>query len=307
MIMRVAVIGLHWGHVHINAYRALGHDVVAVVDADYDYCNKVGDMYGIPLRYSSADELQNLKVDVVSVVVPAKHHNEVLRKVMKLGCAVICEKPVLGFTAAPDMYDGLRDDIFFNYAYPFLRDIGVFYEKLKGMGKLRRIEIECLYNLPLNEGMSTEEMFFETVSHPVALMVHAVPDIVSAVRTSETSVLAESSGGTEICIVCRKEDSIKGIRHRVTVKGSDELVLSGGFTLGSNWHYLPVMFNGKPVSGEYWPEEDPWYTANRNSIDCILRYFSHEQSMDDTLKAGAFCLKKAMIVENILNCLKNSR
>ncbi|MBO6009081.1 MAG: hypothetical protein J6P70_01970, partial [Ruminobacter sp.] len=153
----------------------------------------------------------------------------------------------------------------------------------------------------------TEEMFFETVSHPVALVVHAVPDIVSAVRTSETSVLAESSGGTEIRIVCRKEDSIKGIRHRVTVKGSDELVLSGGFTLGSNWHYLPVMFNGKPVSGEYWPEEDPWYTANRNSIDCILRYFSHEQSMDDTLKAGAFCLKKAMIVENILNCLKNSR
>ena len=89
--------------------------------------------------------------------------------------------------------------------------------------------------------------------------------------------------------------------------GADELVLSGGFTIGSNWHYLPIMFNGSPVSGEHWPEEDPWYTANRNSLGYILRFFAREQSMDDTLKAGAFSLQKAMIVEKILNCLKNSR
>ena len=302
--MKVAVIGLNWGHVHINAYRQSGHEVVAVVDTDMEHCAAVGRQYAIPHCFGTVEELAGVSPELVSVAVPADHHLEVLEKLSNMECAVICEKPVLGFKATTDMYTGLSPDVFFNYAYPFLQDMDIFYQKLAAIRDLRKIDITCLYNLQLSREFSPEELFYETVSHPVALLVHAFPDIAGAVRTGESTIKATTGTGIEINIKCRKEIGIDGIRHLVKAAGTDRLSLYGEYITGSNWHYSPVEFNGAKVSGDYYPAEDPWFTANKKSLVNILSYLMKKQSLEDTLKKGAFSLKKAMIVENILNCLK---
>ena len=305
--MKIAVVGLHWGHVHINAYRQLGHEVSAVADTDFEYCRKVAEQYGIPQAYASVSELAGAGVDLVSLAVPARCHYEVLEQAMKLGCAIICEKPVLGYRASDDLYARLSDKIYFNYAYPFLKDIDVFYGHIDAFESIKSINIECLHNLQLNAELTDEELFYETVSHLIALMVHKFPDIGSARRVDRHTIRARTGSGTEVTVVCRKENSINGLRHTVKVEGSDELILSGEYVVGSNWHYAPIIFNGNPVSEEYRPEEDPWYTANKLSLGNAVRHFMNESGTEGTLRAGGFNLQKAMIVERILNCLKTQK
>ena len=94
------------------------------------------------------------------------------------------------------------------------------------------------------------------------------------------------------------------LRSGIPRKEVMRLILSGSFTTGSNWHYLPLSFNGEAVSGEYFPQEDPWYTANRKSLGNIAEYVQGRQSLEQTLENGAFNLQKAMMVERILDCLK---
>ena len=314
--MKIAVIGLNWGRVHLGAYRELGHEVTAVVSRDMEKCRRIADEYGIPGRYQSVTELPGSGFDIVSVAVPAAQHYEVLKELQKRSCGIVCEKPVLGFRGTPEKYRELSGDIFFNYAYPLLQDIDIFYRKLEEMGPIRHIDIECLYHLDLNTRFTTEEYFYETVSHPVSLVVHKLQDVVSAARTGSSEILAQTASGTELRIVCREDLSLSGIRHRVTVTGSEArnaagddaapniLRLTGEFVTGSPWHYQPLEYSGKPISEEHFPEADPWYTANKASLSNLLRFFAGEQSREETLRNGAFDLRKAMIAENILNCLK---
>ena len=314
--MKIAVIGLNWGRVHLSAYRELGHEITAVVSRDMEKCRRIADEYGIPGRYQSVTELPGSGFDIVSVAVPAAQHYEVLKELQKRSCGIVCEKPVLGFRGTPEKYRELSGDIFFNYAYPFLQDIDIFYRKLEEMGSIRSISIECLYHLDLNTRFTPEEYFYETVSHPVSLVVHKLQDVVSAVRTAPAEILARTASGTELRIVCREDPSLSGIRHQITVTGGEAgnnvggetsqnvLRLTGEYVTGAPWHYRPLEYNGYPISEEHFPAADPWYTANKASLGNLLRYFAGEQSREETLRNGAFDLRKAMIAENILNCLK---
>ncbi len=308
--MKTAVVGINWGHVHINAFRQLGHEVAAVVAPDPDKCSAVARQYGIAHAFTSIEELAQVGPDLVSLAVPAHVHGDAIRKALQLGCAVVCEKPVLGYSGRPETYRELPEGIFFNYAYPFLQDIGIFYDRLSRFDRIGRIVIDCAYNLELNRPFTPEEMFYETVSHLISLIVHRIPADSGAVRSDEQTICVTSSGGTFIEIRCRRDESLSGISHNVTVEGSCggrndvRLILSGSFTTGSNWHYLPVSFNGEAVSGEYFPQEDPWYTANRKSLGNIAEYVQGRQSLEQTLENGAFNLQKAMMVERILDCLK---
>ncbi len=304
--MRVAVAGLNWGRVHLSAYRELGCELTAVACRDPQKCRIIADQYGIRGMYSSVSDMPENVADIISVAVPAKSHFDVLMQAERFGGFIVCEKPVLGFEGTGEQYERLSDNIFFNYAYPFLEDIDVFYQKLGEIRHLRSIAVECLYNLSLTQPFTSEEFFYETVSHPVSLIVHKFPDIISAQRSAADTITAKTLSGIEIRIVCRYEGSFSGIRHRVKASGDDELELSGEYVTGSNWHYKPLLFNGTQVTGEHYPAADPWYTANKNSLGNLVRYFRGGQSLEETLGNGAFDLKKAMIVENILNSLKNT-
>ena len=303
-MIKAAVAGLNWGRVHISAYRELGCQVVALAGRDLEKCRQIANEYGIPESCGSVADLARSDADLISIAVPAADHFAALMQATDRFQFIVCEKPVLGFGGTAEQYAQLSGRIFFNYAYPFLEDMEIFCQKLRGIRDLREILIECRYHLELNRKFTPEEFFYETVSHPVSLVVHGLPGFVSAERTADDTITARTSSGTAVRIVCREDQSISGIRHRITATGEDELQLSGAYVTGSNWHYQPLLYNQAPISGEHYPAADPWYTANKNSLGNLVRYFSGEQSLEETLQKGAFSLEKAMIVENILGSLK---
>ena len=120
--MRALVVGLNWGHVHINALRQLGHTVMGIVDVNYEKCRSVAAQYAIENFYSSLDEVNRNDFDVITIAVPAKYHFEVINKALNFNVPVICEKPVLGISGTDEQYRLLENKpLYFNYAYPFHR------------------------------------------------------------------------------------------------------------------------------------------------------------------------------------------
>ncbi len=302
--MKIAVVGLNWGRVHLSAYYQLGYQVVALVDHNLEHCRSLAEQYHIEHCFDSIAKLKGLDLDLISLAVPAKAHLQALRDAQELNCLILCEKPVLGYWATPEMYKNLPTNVFFNYAYPFLQDINLFYDRMHSMKNIKYLELNCRYNLPDIKSLNHAEMCYETVSHLIALAVHAMPPITDIRRVDDTKIVAVTGQGIEVRINCQKVDSFGGIEHEVIVQGDDQLEMRGAFYIGQNWHYQPIMFNGEKISQEFFPQEDPWYSANKRSIENILKFASGSQPLDETLKRGAFNLDKAMQVENILNVLK---
>ena len=200
--MRALVVGLNWGHVHINAFRQLGHTVMGIVDVNYEKCRNVAAQYAIENFYSSLDEVNRNDFDVITIAVPAKYHFEVINKALNFNVPVICEKPVLGISGTDEQYRLLENKpLYFNYAYPFLEDIELFYKKIDLIQNIKHIEILCTHNLKLTTDFTDAQMFYETVSHPVALISHKLisQDIIAdVIKSSNDTVTALLKNGLKI-------------------------------------------------------------------------------------------------------------
>lgn len=94
--LRVGVIGLGIGRMHIEGWRQHPHvEVVAIADADPVRLAAVGDQFGIPGRHTSAEAmLASESLDVVSVCTPNKFHKDLTLAALAAGCHVLCEKPM---------------------------------------------------------------------------------------------------------------------------------------------------------------------------------------------------------------------
>lgn len=94
--LRVAVIGLGIGRMHIEGWRQHPHvDVVAIADTDAQRLDQVGEQFGIARRYGDAASLlANEALNVVSVCTPNKFHKELTIAALTAGCHVLCEKPM---------------------------------------------------------------------------------------------------------------------------------------------------------------------------------------------------------------------
>ncbi len=94
--LRIGVIGLGMGRNHVKGYQ--GHpaaQVVAVADPDAARRQEIGDLYGVPRRYASAEAMfQEEKLDVVSIATPNKYHLPLALAAFEAGCHVLCEKPM---------------------------------------------------------------------------------------------------------------------------------------------------------------------------------------------------------------------
>lgn len=94
--LRVGVIGLGMGRVHVAGYKTHpAAEVVALADPDEKRLKEVGDQHNVPSRYRSAGEmLRREKLDVVSVATPNRFHKPLTLAALAAGCHVLCEKPM---------------------------------------------------------------------------------------------------------------------------------------------------------------------------------------------------------------------
>jgi len=94
--LRVGVIGLGMGKVHLQGYQSHpAAEVVAIADPNKERLAKVGEEYKIAGKYASAEEmLKKEKLDVVSIATPNKFHKPLALAAFKAGCHVLCEKPM---------------------------------------------------------------------------------------------------------------------------------------------------------------------------------------------------------------------
>ena len=123
--LRVGIIGLGIGRVHIDGWRQHPHvDVVAIADSDAARLAQVGTSHGIEARYT--DPLAMLaaeKLDVVSVCVPNKFHLPLTLAALQAGCHVLCEKPMaLSAAEGRQMLDAAQaagKRLMINFSYRF--------------------------------------------------------------------------------------------------------------------------------------------------------------------------------------------
>ncbi|MBI3145802.1 MAG: Gfo/Idh/MocA family oxidoreductase [Pseudogulbenkiania sp.] len=94
--LRIGVIGLGIGRLHIEGWQQHPQvDVVAIADPDLERLAKVGEQFGIPARYDSAEAMLAAEtLDVVSVCTPNKFHKALTLAAFEAGCHVLCEKPM---------------------------------------------------------------------------------------------------------------------------------------------------------------------------------------------------------------------
>ncbi len=92
--LRAAVVGVgYYGSFHAEKYATLpGSSLVAVADHNADHAERAATEYEVP-AYSDHRELIG-KVDLASVVVPAKGHFQVARDLIEAGIHVLIEKPI---------------------------------------------------------------------------------------------------------------------------------------------------------------------------------------------------------------------
>ncbi len=95
-MIKVGLIGIGgMGMVHFNAYRRLKNaKVVAVADTRCDMAREKAE--GTDARiYATIDELlEHEDCDIIDICTPSYLHTEMAKKALKVGCHVLCEKPM---------------------------------------------------------------------------------------------------------------------------------------------------------------------------------------------------------------------
>ncbi|NLG81447.1 MAG: Gfo/Idh/MocA family oxidoreductase [Bacilli bacterium] len=95
-MVRVAIVGCGgMGSVHFEVYKKLPDvEIVALVDIRREKAEEKAKESAIHV-YTDIDEmLTNEKVDIVDICTPSYLHKELAIKAMKMGCHVLCEKPM---------------------------------------------------------------------------------------------------------------------------------------------------------------------------------------------------------------------
>ncbi len=103
--LRVGVVGLGVGRMHVWSYQQLPEqfDVVAVCDPDDERTTAVKKHQNVARSYHDLDDmLAHEPLDVVSLCTPPHLHLEQCRTVLAAGLHVVCEKPLVASLADVD-------------------------------------------------------------------------------------------------------------------------------------------------------------------------------------------------------------
>jgi UDP-N-acetylglucosamine 3-dehydrogenase len=93
---RVAVVGVgSMGKNHVRVFSEMPDaELVAVVDANPDLANQVGQANHVPAYHDYLQMIDQTKPEAVSVAVPTSLHYRVTKDILQLGCHVMVEKPI---------------------------------------------------------------------------------------------------------------------------------------------------------------------------------------------------------------------
>ncbi|MFQ3661980.1 MAG: Gfo/Idh/MocA family oxidoreductase [Chloroflexaceae bacterium] len=94
--LRAGVIGVgSMGRNHARVYASMeGVELAAVSDTDPATATHIGAMYRCQAYTNYREMLEEERLDLVSIVVPTKHHFEVAREVIDHGVSLLIEKPI---------------------------------------------------------------------------------------------------------------------------------------------------------------------------------------------------------------------
>lgn len=110
-IVRVGVVGLNIGAIHIDAYQqADGCEVTAICDLDAERLRLIADQKGIPQTFTDVHSLfSSGEIDAVSICTPNALHAPLSIHALEAGLHVLVEKPMAMNTAeARGMVDVAR-------------------------------------------------------------------------------------------------------------------------------------------------------------------------------------------------------
>lgn len=296
--MRAAVMGTHWGLVHVAALRAAGVDVIAVVGRDPIATARVAADHDIRHAISGTgthQTLQSLDLDLISVATPQGTHVSVIRE-LPSQVPVICEKPAIGFGSPSDLSALRSAPVWVNYAYPFLPTAQRAAQSLARIGNIRGAR--TLSRCGRGRNIAPRSWFFEVAGHPVSWLLSALGmPPVSAGEDGPIKQPTDFTSGTNPlsserpaeCLSARIDVGLvpvgitvevgdhAGVSHEIQVIGEHgEMRLTGRYLPGEPWVFDPPLLILPGTEERLVPADqglpDPWYLANEAAIGQVVSH-----------------------------------
>jgi len=173
--MKVAVIGVgYWGRKHVEEYRSLGAEVVAV-DVNEENLNYCIEKYGIVGVKDYKEVLHDSDIKAVSICTPHKTHFNIAKDVLLSGKNVLVEKPMTQNTKeADELYDMARSkglSLCVGHIFRFNNAI----DKAKSLvssgslGKIYNIDLAWTNHEPV---WNDRDIVFDLGDHPLDIIMY---------------------------------------------------------------------------------------------------------------------------------------
>jgi myo-inositol 2-dehydrogenase / D-chiro-inositol 1-dehydrogenase len=286
--MKVAVIGTHWGRVHVGAFRGHGHEVVALVGRDQGETERVARDEGIPRACVNLDEVED--AEIVVVASPTGVHRRHVERF--LDRPVLCEKPLCGFPLDRAFIQrAAAAQVFVNYAFPFLDTAREARRRIEAgeLGEVFRVLVDVPFHF--ERELPAREWFLDLVSHPLSFL-NAVFGAFGLVQWHEapgrTSVSAVMANGAQTLDLALYRAPRECFRVGMTLVGDRAVMrLEGGYEPATRWSFQPLLVDGKPVTeGERSGAEDVWIRANHRAVGAFLDVVLGRTSREDAGRCG---------------------
>lgn len=295
-VRTAAIVGVHWGLVHLRGLREAGCEVVALAASNATRAAEVAAREGV--SRGTADLATLNDVDVVVVAVPAAAHAGVIAALP--GPFLICEKPLLGLQGSPEDLPPTRGRMLVNYAFGHLATARIAAGAVARTAAPEHVEVAVEVALPAD--FTAVEWFLEAASHPLSWVLDMFgPPTVLSRTTTGTTVAIELLAGRVPISAALQIGTEPGIHQRISMdlRGC-ELAVRGRYRPGLPWEYDPVLLDGAPISDGEWSPTDCWLDANARSVAAMLGVFRGETPWSVGLASGLFDADKALMVEAVL-------
>jgi hypothetical protein len=268
-VRTAAIVGLHWGLVHLRGLREAGCEVVALAAQDAAAAQSVALREGVPRGTADINSLN--AVDLVVIATPAATHSHLIAALPEP--ALICEKPLLGIAGSRAALPATAGRMYVNYAFGFLQTARRIDDVVAKLGPPRAVLLDVAVSLP--PAFSAEQWFLEAASHPLSwlLLRHGPPTVLG--RTIEGGqVVVDVRAGMVPLRTRLHLGGEPGIHQQLRIDwDGHRLHMRGRYRPGQPWSYDPVVLDREAIGPGEWSASDCWLDANAASVRAIVDRF----------------------------------